>query len=100
MSNSGGNLVDLGNPDYEVNVKRVETPEDRSSRIKREEEATHKRRVFWALFAVVIVVGVGSAMIAILNNDPQTQEWARTLASAVFAGLIGYFGGSVGKAPS
>lgn len=101
----GGGPVDLGavanNPDYEVNVKRIETPEERSSRIKREEaEATHKRRIFWALFTVVLFTAATATTVALVSDDPATREWGRTTASAIVAGLIGYFGGSVGRAPS
>lgn len=99
----GGNPVDFGelanDSAYEVTVKRTEKPEELASRLRRDEaEAAHKRRVFWALFAVVVAVGIFGTLTALLNNDPQTKEWARTVASAIIAGLIGYFGGSIGKA--
>jgi peptidoglycan/LPS O-acetylase OafA/YrhL len=59
------------------------------------EEATHRRRVFWVVFTLVILVGVISLWVAMFDKSAsaETTSWARTTASAIIAGIIGYFTG-------
>lgn len=58
-------------------------------------ESNHRRRVFWWVFLVVIAAGAAAFGIILFYPDasPETQSWARTVASAIVAGVIGYFGG-------
>lgn len=82
-------------------IKSVETSEDRIARLDREQDdAKHRRQVFWAVFALVVIAGAGSFSLATtIDASPETQSWLRTIASEVIAGLVGYFGGSAGKVP-
>ena len=76
----------------------MESPEDRQFRIKREEmEIRHRQRVFWAIFGLLCVI------VIILVNDASSvreQTFATSALSAIVAGVVGYFGGLAGKAPS
>jgi hypothetical protein len=63
-------------------------------------ETDHRRRVFWAIFVAVLVVGVIAVWIGFFDSSstPEAQAWARTTASAIVGGLVGYFTGA-GLAP-
>ncbi len=105
MSSQEGGNADLGqiaqNDKYDLTIKPAETPEERQSRLKREEDAANfKRHVFWAVFTVLIVVASIALAIAIFSNDTDTRTWARTVISAVVAGIIGFVGGNANKASS
>jgi len=81
---------------YSLDIKAPETPEEQQSRLRREaDEAAHRRRSFWAVFAVVLLVGAATFLVILLNRppDPDTRARvrARTIFSAVVGGLVGYF---------
>lgn len=63
-------------------------------------ETNHRRWVFWTIFASVIVVGIVAMWIGLFDGSstPEAQAWARTTASAIVGGLVGYFTGA-GLAP-
>jgi hypothetical protein len=114
---SGNAPVDLNqlaaSERYAVEIHTIEQVEELRSRLRREEaetehklaiervEAAHRRRIFWAVFSVVVLAGVASMWIVLFESDvsPETEAWARTVASAIVAGLVGYFGGSAVKVP-
>lgn len=97
---------------YAIEVRATERIEELQARLRREEaesrhtleqertEAAYRRRISWLVFAVVVAAGgVSVGIILFDQNAPaETQTWARTVASAVIAGLVGYFGGMGGKA--
>jgi hypothetical protein len=53
--------------------------------------------VFGSLLTIALI-----SIVILLQDDAstETQTFARTLISAILAGLVGYFGGAAGKAPS
>lgn len=63
-------------------------------------ETKHRRWVFWTIFAAVLVVGVVAMWIGFFDGSStsEAQAWARTTASAIVGGLVGYFTGA-GLAP-
>jgi len=63
------------------------------------EDARHRRRVFWCVFGVAILAGAVSFWVILFDRgaSAETLTWARTVASAIVAGVIGYFGGAAGK---
>ncbi len=64
------------------------------------QEVRHRQRVFWSVFGVAIVGGAVSFWVISFDRSATTETltWARTVASAIVAGVIGYFGGTAGKA--
>jgi hypothetical protein len=87
---------------YNVTVTSREHPEERTARLNAERaEAEHRRRVFWVAFSIVVLAGATTfAMIVTAQpSDANTQAWARTVASAIIGGIVGYFTGSAAKAP-
>jgi hypothetical protein len=62
-----------------------------------DDEVRHRRRVFWAAFAVTVGAGGVALLILLLNGDPDNREWARTIFAAILTGLVGYIGGSSTK---
>lgn len=96
---------------YAIEVRATERLEELQARLRREEaeslhkleqeraEAAYRHRISWVVFAVVVAAGgVSVGIILFDQNAPaETQTRARTVASAVIAGLVGYFGGMGGK---
>ena len=54
-------------------------------------ETIHQRRVFWCVFIVVISAGALALWAGLFDASmsPETQAWARTVASAIIAGIEG-----------
>ncbi len=99
---SGRNSIDiddvLNNPRYSFEFRTVETPEERNARIQREDdEAVHRRQVFWAVFVVLLVVGTAAFAVMLFSSNPDNKEWARNIVAAIGSGLAGYVGGSAVK---
>jgi len=92
----------------EVEFRPVELPEQRQSRLKREEqqaaqeleqqriEVELRRRLLVIVFVPMVVVGVGAFTVSLSNRpaDPDTQARARSIAPANIAGSVGYYSGS------
>ncbi len=74
--------------------------EDQHKRTLDEQEAVHRRRIFWAVFSVVIITGAVALWVGFFDQtaSPEAQAWARTLGSAIVAGIVGYFSGASGRA--
>jgi cation transport ATPase len=77
----------------QLEQERLDRDEQRRTQ---REEAAHRRRVFWVVFALVVLVGVISLWVALFdsNASAETTAWARTTASAIIAGIVGYFTGA------
>ncbi len=78
---------------HQLEQERLDREEQRRTQ---REEASHRRRVFWVVFSLVILVGVISLWVALFDTSAsdETVSWARTTASAIVAGIIGYFTGA------
>jgi hypothetical protein len=66
---------------------------------KEDAEAKYRRFIFGAVFIVVIVFGAAAGWVALFDDgaSAERQTLAGTIASAIVAGMVGYFGGSSGK---
>lgn len=111
MSNAGDpldlNQISAGSG-YTFTVQTQETPEEIAHRLQTDRaEREHQRmvelneiqhgvRVFWAFSGVLTVVMFLSFLIVLGAVSPGTEdsgqavEWARTIISAIIAGLAGY----------
>lgn len=99
---SGRNPVDLNqlldDPRFSFELRTLETPEERRARIRREDdEAVHRRQVFWAVFVILVVVGAAAFAVMLFSSNPDNKEWARNIVAAIGSGLAGYVGGSAVK---
>ena len=99
---SGRSSIDiddvLNSPRYSFEFKSLETPEERRARIRREDnEAVHRRQVFWAVFVILVVVGAAAFAVMLFSGNPDNKVWARNIVAAIGSGLAGYVGGSAVK---
>jgi hypothetical protein len=99
---SAGGPVDLNqilrDPRYAIELKTLELPDERAARLQRaEDDARHRRKVFWAAFAVVVSAAAISLLVLLLNGDADNRAWARTIFAAILTGLVGYVAGSGAK---
>lgn len=84
--------------EHERNAQQSEAAHKRETDIT---DAKHRRRIFWCVFSVVIAAAVVALWVGLFDRTAaaETQAWARTIGSAIIAGVVGYFGGTAGKAP-
>ena len=95
--NAGGQL-DLNKlaAERQVNldIKTAETSEEIQARLVREKaDADHQRKVFWAMFALLIGLSTFAVLFLLASNDPSDKEWARNLLFAIGGGVAGYITG-------
>jgi len=93
-------LNDLANrKNIQLSIVPREEPAERSSRLEIEKaNATHKRRIEFALhIAAFVVVAVGLALcvwaIVKADSDAEQRRWATTLLTAIVTGFVGYVTG-------
>ena len=76
-------------------LRTPETHEELRARLEREkEDAAHQRRVFWAMFTLLVSVALIAVAFLALSGNTGNQEWARTALSAIIGGIVGYVTGS------
>jgi hypothetical protein len=94
-------LLDLNQipSNLDVDIKTAESPEERDSRLRREEaDAAHERWRTSILFGVgigvALVVG-GLCLWATLDQSfsPDTQKWAAAIVTSMIAGILGFLTG-------
>lgn len=81
---------------------KEEAAETQHAREQSRLEAKHRKARFWAVFAVVIIVGALGFWVGVFDRGAslEAQTWGRTIGSAVVAGIVGYFGGAASKGSS
>jgi hypothetical protein len=88
----------LDDPRYSFELRTIETADERRARIRREnDEAAHRRQVFWAVFVVLLIVGAAAFAVMLFSSNADNKEWARNIVAAISSGLAGYVGGSAVK---
>lgn len=87
-------------PNYDLNIARSESAEERTARIAREnaDAATDRRmreRLFYVALAVVVLALGVSLYVAFLKDTVPADEkqWGRTVFSALVAGLLAFLTG-------
>ena len=98
---SGRDPFDLGrviqDDRFHFEVRTLETAAERNARLQRQLDlAQHRRQVFWAVFAVVILAALVALLVVLFSENQENTDWARTLFSATIAGLVGYVVGGGG----
>ena len=77
-----------------LDIKTAETVEEIQARLAREKEAAdHQRKVFWAMFALLIALTIFALLFLLASDDPSNREWARNLLFAIGGGVAGYITG-------
>lgn len=79
--------------EHQLDQERLDNQHQRDRELR---EAAHQRRIFWSIFGVVIVTGVVALWAGLFDASmpAETKAWARTTASAIIAGIVGYFSGA------
>lgn len=96
------NLSHLIDPEN-VEIKTREHPEERASRLRREEaDAEHQRKKDFVLFIIVAImvclVALACLWINLSSNySPDLQKWASSLLTVIVSAILGYMTGKSSK---
>ncbi len=98
-----GNLVDLGNladkHKLEATISREELPDERASRLRREEaDAKIERNIRFHTFLAFLLAmfGIAGFSIYVLTADGYTdadRRWASAILTGLLTGAVGYITG-------
>jgi Na+/glutamate symporter len=97
------NLAALVDPNIAFDFKTAESPEERASRLRREEaEDAHKRRISLIVHVFVMTIvalAFGASVYILVTQDPKTNlpDKAIGIITAIVAALLGYLTGKGSK---
>jgi small-conductance mechanosensitive channel len=79
--------------EHQLEQEKLEKHHQREVQLQ---EIRHQSRIFWSIFGVVIAVGIVALWVGLFDGSTpaEARAWARTTASAIIAGVVGYFSGA------
>lgn len=81
-----------------LELKSPESAEDAAARRQREAaEAAHRRRIFRAVFSVLVAVAIVCVPVVLADHDTTARTSAYTILVAIISGFVGYGSASLGK---
>jgi hypothetical protein len=99
MPNSANLGQIINNPDYVFTIDRIEDPEVRSSRLRREEADARWGRWKEGFLLVFVATGVGVVVyycFSVVTSPASTaddKKWATSILTAIVSGAVGVLTG-------
>ena len=83
-------------PGFVISIATAPDAEEAAYKRQRaSQDALHRRRIFWAVFGVLLAMLVIAILIIVFADNDATHAWARDAVSAIVGLMAGYAGGVV-----